>query len=451
MGPFRFCQPRLVSVALLMAMFFMFCAGEIAWAQRKLNAERAAIAQRATAAGLEKYESKHLTLFTDIRDNRAIKELPAVFDLAVPQWIEFLGDPEDKLAAWHMTGFVMMDADRFRRAGLLPRDVPKFLHGYQRGSQFWVHEQPSDYYRRHLVLHEGTHGVMERLFGGSGPPWYMEGTAELQGTHRWKDGKLQLSVVPDSKEDFAYLGRLKIVREGQSRGVVPSMLEIMKYDSRAHLRVESYAWCWALSVFLDEDPRTRSSFRAIAKKGRDNSTAFSTEFYRQHDDDWRDLENGWQAFVADLDYGSSPKHQIATSREPKPAQDSIDVNIVATHGWQATGVLLEAGNTYRVSSTSRYQLGTEPSPWWCEPQGITIDYHRGQPVGMLLGALMPESTKPPDSALYEGRGSFLEPLPIGRDFEFKVKKTSRLYLKINEASGQLDDNVGTLKVRVEKQ
>lgn len=422
------------------------------WAQRDSaeTARREAIARKATAAGLERYASRHLTLYTDIRDNRFIEELPAIFDLAVPQWREYLDVPKAKLADWHMTGFVMLDADRFRRLGLLPQDLPPFLHGYQRGTQFWVHEQPSDYYRRHLVLHEGTHGVMERLFRGGGPPWFMEGTAELHSTHRWKDGELQLRVVPDSKNAYPYLGRLKIIRDGQQRRVVPSMVEIMKYDHRAHLRVEPYAWSWALAVFLDSEPRTGASFRALAHKGNITIAQFSSEFFQQHKTEWRELENGWQAFVADLDYGSSPKHQIPTSRPRLRARDSVEATITSAHGWQATGILLEAGSTYRLSSSSRYQLGTEPSPWWCEPQGITIDYHRGRPIGMLLGALTPEPTNTLDRA-EQGQGSFLEPLAIGREQTLKVEYPSRLYLKINEATGRLSDNVGTLKVLVEKQ
>ena len=52
------------------------------------------------------------------------------------------------------------------------------------GREFWLFDQPTDYYVRHLLLHEGTHVFMVSFLGGCGPGWYMEGTAELLGTHR---------------------------------------------------------------------------------------------------------------------------------------------------------------------------------------------------------------------------------------------------------------------------
>ena len=90
------------------------------------------------------------------------------------------------MPAWRMTGFLMKDKARFAERGLLPGDLPPFAHGYSRGRNLWLYEQPSDYYRRHLLLHEGTHGFMNTILGGCGPPWYMEGMAELLGTHRWR-------------------------------------------------------------------------------------------------------------------------------------------------------------------------------------------------------------------------------------------------------------------------
>ena len=49
------------------------------------------------------------------------------------------------------------------------------------GAELWLHDQPTAYYRRHLLLHEGTHVFMASFLGGCGPGWYMEGTAELFG------------------------------------------------------------------------------------------------------------------------------------------------------------------------------------------------------------------------------------------------------------------------------
>src|SRR5207237_7879020 len=109
----------------------------------------------------------------------AVDELPAVFDAAIPQWVAYFGVEKTLWPDWRMNGFLIVDKERFRRAGVLPETLPEFSHGYSYGYELWMNEQPSDYYRRHLLLHEGTHGFMNTVLGSCGPPWYMEGTAEL--------------------------------------------------------------------------------------------------------------------------------------------------------------------------------------------------------------------------------------------------------------------------------
>ena len=46
-------------------------------------------------------------------------------------------------------------------------EFPLFLaNGVTLGSDMWLHDQPTDYYRRHLLLHEGTHAFMIAFLGG---------------------------------------------------------------------------------------------------------------------------------------------------------------------------------------------------------------------------------------------------------------------------------------------
>ena len=68
--------------------------------------------------------------------------------------------------AMQMTGYVMVDAERFRTAGMLPQKAADLLvHGIYRGAEFWMHSQEYEYYRRHLLVHEGTHCFMSFLSG----------------------------------------------------------------------------------------------------------------------------------------------------------------------------------------------------------------------------------------------------------------------------------------------
>jgi hypothetical protein len=156
---------------------------------------------RAAAAGIRKVPGKRLTLYTDLPAGRDIDELPVVFEQAFPQWCAYFGIKPSDHPDWHMTGFLMKDKARFVQAGLLPGDLPPFLHGYSRGQLLWLYEQPSEYYRRHLLLHEGTHGFLFSILGSAGPPWYMEGVAEYLSTHRWHDGQLTLGYMPKNRDE----------------------------------------------------------------------------------------------------------------------------------------------------------------------------------------------------------------------------------------------------------
>ncbi len=93
-----------------------------------------------------------------------------------------------RAADWRIRGCLMREKRPFAACGLLPAGLPPFRHGFSRGRQLWLNEQPTAYYRRHLLLHEGTHAFMDAMFGGCGPPWYMEGMAELLATHSYRDG-----------------------------------------------------------------------------------------------------------------------------------------------------------------------------------------------------------------------------------------------------------------------
>ncbi|MEO8497970.1 MAG: hypothetical protein ABI614_23125, partial [Planctomycetota bacterium] len=227
--------------------------------------------ERVAAAGIRKLAGKHLTLYTDLPEIPAVEELPQVFDAAVPQWSEYFGVDAATAESWRQVGYLMQDKTRFVTAGLLPNDLPPFLHGYQRGSELWLYEQPSDYYRRHLLLHEGTHGFMKRFLGGAGPPWYMEGTAELFGTHRWESKQLTTSWFPKDKELTSYWGRIKVVQDEVRAGSGREITNILHFDKTAHLKVEPYAWSWALAAFFDSHPAYRDRFRDLRKFAPDDT------------------------------------------------------------------------------------------------------------------------------------------------------------------------------------
>ena len=398
---------------------------------------------RIRAAGIRRLEGKHITLYTDLPAAKEVDELPRVFDAAVPLWCAYFGIDPAKAAQWKLVGSVMKEKEPFVAAGLYPASLPDFPHGYSMGSQIWLYEQPSDYYRRHLLLHEGTHAFMARWLGGGGPPWYMEGMAELLGTHQWSGGKLTLGVMPKTREEVPYWGRVKIVKDDMAAGKGKSLQEIMQYDARAHLQVEAYGWCWAAAAFLDQHPLTQVAFRELKADTRTRSLAFSRRFYDKVKENWPAIVEDWQLFTAECDYGYDVR-RAATIRKAAVELPSggATVSIAADRGWQSTGLKLAAGNKYRLAASGRYVVAKEPKPWPCEAGGVTIRYHAGRPLGMLLAAVG-------DTGGEAGAVTPLaSPQGIGVKGELEAKAAGTLYLKINEAVGGLADNSGTLTVTI---
>jgi hypothetical protein len=398
---------------------------------------------QAAAAGIRKVSSKHLTLYTDLPSSPEIDGLPKVFDLAFPQWCAYFQLDPARHDDWHATGFIMKEKSRFERTGLLPADLPQFAHGYCRGYDLWVYDQPSDYYRRHLLLHEGTHSFMLTLLGSCGPPWYMEGMAELLATHRWQEGRLVLNYFPASRDEVPMWGRIKFLKDGFAARRAKTLTAIMEYGPRAHLETEPYGWCWAAAVLMDGHPAYQKRFREMIRFVRDPD--FNRRFLELMGDDWDNLNEEWQVFVAEVEYGYDVAAMATEFAPGRPLSDrGATVTVSAQHGWQDSRVRLEAGTTYQLRAQGRYQVAKEPAVWWSEPGGVSIRYYKGRPLGMLLAAVRPD----PGSA--SGSSSLIRPTAIGLAATLTPKESGTLYLRINHSAGELRSCSGSLTVEVRR-
>jgi hypothetical protein len=399
----------------------------------------------AAAAGLRRLVGKHLTIYTDVPSSPAVDELPQVFDLAMAPWCERFGIDPARVAAWRLTGYLMRDGDRFRKINALPGGLPPFKNGFHMGDEFWWYEQSSDYYRRHLLLHEGTHVFMSRWLGGIGPPWYAEGMAELMSTHRWREGQLQLGYAPRDRDELTDWGRVKIIQDDFAAGRGKSLEAVFQYDLRTSLEVEAYGWSWAAAHFLDSHPKSQAVFRSLIDDAREGGPEFSRRLIKRLGDDWEDLSEEWQLFVSQAEYGYDvPKAAI----ERRPAQPltsaEIRLKVAADKGWQSSGVELEAGESYEVAAVGRYQIAAGPPVWWSETGGVTIRYHRGQPLGILQGAVRGEAFS------RDKLTPLVKPLAIGRKQVVSPAESGTLYLRVNESPRDLADNTGEILVRIRR-
>ncbi len=400
--------------------------------------------QRLKNAGLRTIESQHLLLVTDLPPSPAVDSLPAAFDKAVPLWAEYFGVGDKALSQWRMTGYLMKDAKPFRAAALFPDELPGFKNGYTLGAEFWVYDQKSDYYRRHLLLHEGVHGFMFNIYGTCGPPWYMEGMAELLGTHKFEGDRLVLPYFPKNKEEVPLLGRIRIVKDEIAAHKAMRLEHILQYSSQAHLQSSApYGWSWAATMFLENHPRYRDRFHKLTSQISDAN--FNQRFREAYAEDWDRLSEEWIVFITGIEHGYD---FVRNAVEYAPGQalpaEGLQVTVAAGRGWQSSSVMLEGGKQYHLRAAGRYQIAEQPPGriWWCEPGGVTIRYYQGRPLGMLLAAVRP------DHLDAEFVTPLMEPAPVGLEAIISPDQPGTLYFRVNDSAAELADNAGELVVEV---
>lgn len=403
--------------------------------------------ERARAAGLRVIAGKHLTLYTDLPASSAVEELPRVFDAAVPQWAHYFRVDPAKVVGWKAQAFLMKDKVKFVQAGVYPSFLPDFKNGFAAAADLWLYEQPSDYYRRHLLLHEGTHAFMLTQLGSCGAAWFSEGVAELAATHRWDPAasagkQLTLGDIPRNREEVPEWGRIALIKTDLKAGRFRAIDDLVDDSVRGYTDVESYAWCWTLCLFLNRHPRYQERFTGLLAEV--NRADFNAEFRKRFAADMADMNREWAAFVHDLEFGVDvPRIAIEFhAGSPLPAAGA-KVDVAAERGWQSTGVKLDAGKKYRVRASGRFQVAAvDGKAWPSEAGGVTIRYFRGRPLGMLLGAVEP------DELPAGTRTSLITPQPLGVDTTLTPAKSGTLYLKINDSVGELGDNAGKLDVEI---
>ena len=397
--------------------------------------------------GLRQLTGKHLVVWTDVPPGRAVDELPAVFDAAVDPWCRMLGVAKQKLGGWKQTAFLMAHRGRFRSLGLIPADLPPFKHGYQRGGAFWVDDQPSAYYRRHLVLHEGVHAIMRHFLGGTGRPWYREGMAERLATHTWDGTTLEVDVMPSRREDVPYWGRIQVIREAAAAERWLRLGQVLTFSRVTD--TWQYAWCWAACYFLGRHPAYRMRFEKLLEICR-NPVRFQSQvaaFFPAGDGT---LQADWQAFVDELDYGYDLARAALVHRPAVPLDElktgTKPISIRAGRGWQSSGIIVQKGNRYRVRAEGRFRIAEGPDgrPWESEPQGVTLHYHRGRPWGMVMAAVVPIGGR------LGASNGFRRWIPIGREALVVPPSDGVLYFRVNEHPAQLGDSHGAVHIRVER-
>lgn len=404
--------------------------------------------EKLAAEGIHRYESKRLILYTDI-DPEIAATLPTIADQLHDALVDYFGPlpPDEQGVEFQVTGYLIRDEATFRELKLL-EGVPTLLHGKHVANRFWMREQEQNYFRRHLLLHEWTHCYMTYMPGPIPPVWYMEGMAELFGTHRLKpDGSIEFRILPAEGEDVAGWGRIASIHRDCAEGRSLTIRGVYDLPHEAFFKPDAYAWSWALCQFFDSHPRYAARFRALGQHLHDGQ--FPAKFHEAFAHEERNLSTEWTLFEFQLQPGYDTARAAIEFRQGKhlSEREPLQTTVQAARGWQDVGLRVEMGDVLEITATGRFTLADDIKPWISEPQGISIRYFNGVPLGRLLACLDADPSEGTEEAQQK---HLLHIVPIGKSARLTMPAKGRLLLRLNDAWDSLSDNEGSADVTIRR-
>ncbi|MDR0703920.1 MAG: hypothetical protein LBF88_02930 [Planctomycetaceae bacterium] len=415
--------------------------------------------------GIRRLESKHLILYTDLPASEQVDNLPKLFDQLIPLLCRYFELNRQNYETFKVEGFLIDDFEKFKPSGAV-RQVSNLRNGYALRCRIWVRNPDSEYYRRHLLLHEGVHTFMGYAFGVWGPAWYREGTAELLATHRWENKLLTAACFPISRNELSGWGRIEIVRNDFTKNHFRTIQHVFELESEDYDENTAYGWSWAFAAFCENHPRYQTAFRQTAWKlyGKPDSianhfTELLVQKIQNESPQWNrqeimdHLNNDWLDFIANLDYGYDFERTRINYNKNAQAFSAISARefqcpIQADKGWQSSGIRLEQGKTYRFTASGRFQLAEKPKIWYSEPNGITLRYYHNIPIGTLLATIVPDNAEHRTVKKETAGIGFSVPKKIGYGEKWTTDVSGELFFRINDFPSELFDNNGSVTIKL---
>jgi hypothetical protein len=442
LGSMKNMRPTRLAVPVLGMALWMAAAGGGRAADAIAVEPLAATARR---ANLRVLEGRHLVLATD-RPQRAgdgVDELTRIFDEAVVCWCHHYGMEPAAVGDWRSFGCLVVDRERFRAAGLLPKTIPDFVNGFCDRNRFWMADQSNPDYRRHLLLHEGAHAFTLTLRDLATPEWYTEGIAEFLATHRLERDAAGVerfvhAPLPARRGDVEQLGRIEELRRTRAGGRAARLATVLEAPPGREHDIAAYATKWAAVVLFARHPEFGPRFAAAERGPLDAD--FNARLAALPGWDMNRAAREYDAFIDDVDYGYDFA-RLAVDWSPgnplvAPVQGAVD----AARGWQNTGVRLDPGGRCRLSARGRVRLGaaSDPAtrtvtPVESAPDGISLRWYRGRPVGAVLVAQWVDAGAGPPGFRVLGAGG---------DAEIRAATSGPLFVRVNDAPGDRADNAG---------
>ena len=396
-------------------------------------------------SGIRRLDGRHVVLLTDL-PAEAVHDIPGLVDRLYDRLSRDCGSPAEERSGSVFQAVIclMEDPERFRIAGLFPDEARRMKHGRQIGYRAWVRVQDTDYYTRHLVLHEFVHVYMtcDVLLSDPAPRWFAEGVAELYATHQTSESQVRFAVLPSSFKGFDGWGRISSVRRqrrnAEENGApvqsLPSLAQVMSDQPVTSADGDGYEWWWALAWMLSRHPDYALHWHNMCQ-GRSGTSVRNSPITVNGPLSGR-LAADWLLFADTLCENFDPDRSFCRLAEHRDSP-SDTLCVQADRSWQDTGWDIPAGQAVVVECSGRCVLRTTTAPWDAGPDGITLEYHRGQPLGRLL-------------AVFVAPDGISTRFPAGRSAVLTPEFGGRLWLQINDSAASRSDNRGEYTVRIHR-
>jgi len=371
--------------------------------------------------GLSRIDAVPFIFISDLR----VDQLQPIIETApalIAMWDQTFG-PMTKTPTWVV--FIMEKVGPFKKLNLLPRDGAAVPHGLQLEDRVWIRVQETEYYTRHLFLHEATHARMMAVsqFQGDGTLWFHEGIAEYIATHiiDSSTSRIQLTAWPRDPRQLPGWNHFTKLQEANKADRTSTLPWILAYQADSYRRRDGqpYADSWALCQFLSLHPQYRDALsRCLKSSNWENVLQELTEPLLK--DSTIQLE--WLAWLAAI----SPRDDSIQPVVSLPSMDAFSLAPFPVQTWVDLSSDQLSGRPTEIKVDGRVNIRVKDRDVSSGPDGVTIEYRHGYPLGAVLGVITRRDLKG------QVANPFSHPRIIGERAKFDMAADEFLYLSINQ-------------------
>jgi len=264
-----------------------------------------------------------------------------------------------------------------------------------------------------IAQHEAVHAYCYTAFGTCGPQWYAEGMAEMGAM--WIEGETRVTA-PRYRTEFLRRSERKSIKDitqGQT-GKIGSW--------------RTYSWRWALCHLLANNKNYAQRFRplgmALLTRKRDSFGNTYGKYLKEMEFEYNffldRIQPGFDVAACSWDWNTR-------FRKLKPGK--VNKSIVrANLGFQATGVEVVAGETYKIATDGKWRVEKDGAQ-------LTATGDKTSKRGVLEAVTLSK---------YQLSKPF-EPPASGT---FTAKESGDLYFRCRDSWGNITDNEGQIIVSV---